>query len=182
MDYYEKTTKTERMYTGNIINVERVTVLLPDGRTSTRDVVRHMGASAVIPITDSGEIYLVEQYRKPCDMISLEIPAGKLDEGEDPEECAIRELREETGLKTDNIKKAMAIHTTPGFSDEIIHIYVASNLTLDTACPDDDEFITCRKYKVEDLLEMISNGKITDAKTIIGILVADKVIKGTLKI
>src|SRR5690554_1384709 len=97
MNYEEKTVKVDRKYTGNIINVDRVTVELPNGKEATRDIVRHPGASVVVPITDDGELLLVEQFRKPCEMISLEIPAGKLDDGEDPEVCAIRELREETG-------------------------------------------------------------------------------------
>lgn len=119
MNYYEKTIKEERKYTGNIINVDKVTVVLPNGKESTRDVVRHPGASVIVPITNDGKIIMVEQYRKPCEMISLELPAGKLDAGEPPEECAKRELHEETGYIAGKLTKVLSIHTTPGFSDEV---------------------------------------------------------------
>ena len=128
MDYEEKTISEERKYSGNIINVNRATVLLPNGKQATRDIVRHPGASVVVPITDDWELLLVKQYRKPCEMVSLELPAGKLDEGELPETCAIRELREETGYVPENIQKVMDIHSTPGFSDEVLHMYVATGL------------------------------------------------------
>ena len=182
MDYFEKTIKTEEIYKGNIIDVEKQTIVLPNGKTATRDIVRHMGASAVVPVTDSGEIYLVKQYRKPLDIVSLEIPAGKLDENEDPRECAIRELKEETGLVAGEIKKILTFHSTPGFSDEIIHIYIATELTCEEASPDEDEFISSRKYKLDDLLGMISTGVIADGKTIAGILFAEKVLKGNFTI
>lgn len=182
MNYYEKTIKEERKYTGNIINVERLTVELPNGKVATRDVVRHPGASVVVPITDDGMLLMVTQFRKPNDMISLEIPAGKLDDGEEPEICAKRELCEETGFIAGNITKAFEIHSTPGFSDEVLHMYVATNLEEAEACPDEDEFITCSKHSIADLLDMVYRGEITDAKTIIGIFLADKITKGEHKI
>ncbi|MDD4295747.1 MAG: NUDIX hydrolase [Ruminiclostridium sp.] len=182
MNYYEKTIKEERKYTGNIINVDRLTVELPSGKVATRDVVRHPGASVVVPITDDGMLLMVTQYRKPNDMISLEIPAGKLDDGEEPEICAKRELCEETGFIAGNITKAFEIHSTPGFSDEVLHMYVATNLEEAEACPDEDEFITCSKHSIADLLDMVYRGEITDAKTIIGIFLADKITKGEHKI
>ncbi|NLN65980.1 MAG: NUDIX hydrolase [Clostridiaceae bacterium] len=182
MEYEEKTVREERKYSGNIINVNRATVILPNGKQATRDIVRHPGASVVVPITDNGELLLVKQYRKPCEMISLELPAGKLDEGESPETCAVRELEEETGYIAGNIYRAMSVHSTPGFSDEVLHIFVAMNLSEGSFCPDEDEFISCRKYTVEQCLQMICDGQITDAKTIIGIYLADKIQKGEYKI
>ncbi|NLY18905.1 MAG: NUDIX hydrolase [Clostridiaceae bacterium] len=182
MNYYEKTIKDERKYTGNIINVSRLTVELPNGKVATRDVVSHPGAAVVVPITDDGMLLMVTQYRKPCDMISLELPAGKLDDGEDPEVCAKRELLEETGYLAGNMVKALNIHSTPGFSDELLHMYVATNLIKSEACPDEDEFITCSKHSIPDLINMIKEGKITDAKTIVGIFLADKIKKGEYKI
>lgn len=181
MEYFEKTIKTERKYTGNIINVEKLTVLLPNGKEATRDVVRHPGAAVVIPVKDNGNILLVKQYRKPCDMISLEIPAGKLDKGEDPVVCAERELAEETGYHARKLQKVMTIHSAPGFSDEVLHMYVATGLTKCEACPDDDEFITCGEYPLSDCVYMVDNGEITDAKTIIGIFLADRIIRGEYK-
>jgi ADP-ribose pyrophosphatase len=182
MDYVEKTIKEERKYTGNIINVNRATVILPNGKQATRDIVRHPGAAVVVPLTGNDELLLVKQYRKPCDMISLELPAGKLDNGESPEVCAKRELFEETGYIAGNIKKAMVIHSTPGFSDEVLHMFVATNLTEGSAHPDEDEFISCGKYSVSECLRMVQNGEITDAKTIIGIFLADRIKNGEHKI
>lgn len=182
MDYVEKTISEERKYTGNIINVNKATVILPNGKETTRDIVRHPGASVVVPMTDDGGLLLVKQYRKPCDMISIELPAGKLDEGERPEVCAIRELREETGYTAGNIQKVIGIHSTPGFSDEILHMFVATSLTRGDACPDEDEFISCRKYTISECIEMVESGQITDAKTIIGIFLADRIQKGTYKL
>ena len=182
MNYYEKTVNEERKYTGNIINVDKVTVVLPDGRESTRDVVRHPGASVILPITDDGKIIMVEQYRKPCEMISLELPAGKLDAGEPPEECAKRELKEETGYIAGKLAKVLTIHSTPGFSDEVLHMFVATDLVEKNAHPDEDEFISCRKYDISELISMVEKGEITDAKTIIGIFLADRIIKGEHKL
>lgn len=182
MNYEEKTVSEERKYSGNIINVNRATVILPNGKQATRDIVRHPGASVVLPITDSGELLLVRQYRKPCEMISLELPAGKLDEGESPETCAARELREETGYVAGNLQKVLNIHSTPGFSDELLHMYVATQLTEGFSCPDEDEFISCRKYTIGECIQMVQNGQITDAKTIIGIYLADRITKGEYKL
>lgn len=172
MNYYEKTIKSESIYEGSIINVERLTVELPNGKITYRDVVRNPGASAVIPVTEDGCVVLVEQFRKPIETTSLEIPAGKLDHGEDPLECAIRELREETGYKADHISKILTIHPTPAFADEVLHIYIATGLSKGEACPDEDEFITAKKYKIEEVVKMIHDGLITDGKTVSGILFA----------
>ncbi len=182
MNYFEKTIKEERKYTGNIINVDRLTVELPSGKEATRDVVRHPGASVVIPVTDDGMLLLVTQYRKPNDMISIELPAGKLDYGEEPEICAKRELCEETGFKAGNMIKVISIHSTPGFSDEVLHMYIATNLIEAVACPDEDELISCSKYSIPDCLCMIQKGEITDAKTVVGVLLADKIIRDEYKI
>lgn len=177
MNYYEKTIREDRKYTGNIINVNKLTVELPNGKEATRDVVRHPGASVVVPMTDNGMLLMVTQFRKPCDMISLELPAGKLDSGEDPENCAKRELHEETGFIAGKMVKAFEIHSSPGFSDEVLHMYVATNLTEGEACPDEDEFISCSRHSIADLISMVKKGEITDAKTIIGIFLADKITK-----
>jgi ADP-ribose pyrophosphatase len=182
MNYEEKTVSEKHIYTGNIINVEKVTVTLPDGRLATRDIVRHPGASAVIPLNKSDELYMVRQYRKPLEAVSLEIPAGKLDPGEDPAVCAERELKEETGLSASQIIHIASIHSTPGFSDEILHLYAAVGLQEGDACADEDEFISTEKYKVDELIRMVLDGKITDAKSIIGIFLADKIISGTINI
>ena len=182
MNYEEKTLSKKQVFQGNIIGVESWNVLLPNGKEATRDVVTHPGASVVIPIADDGQIYMVRQYRTPINLETLEIPAGKLDKGEDPFVCAKRELKEETGLDSEDIKHLMDIHSAPGFSNEILHLYVAKNLYEGEACADDDEFISAEKYPISTLIEMIVKNEITDGKTIIGILMADKIIKGEIKL
>lgn len=178
MNFEEKTVSKNHIYTGKIIELEHLTVTLPDGSQSTRDIVRHPGASVIIPIDENGDIYMVKQYRKPIEKVSLELPAGKLDKGEEPIECAKRELKEETGLTAKNIKLLFSIHSTPGFSDEVLHLYLATGLEIGEACADEDEFITSKKYKLEQLIEMIYNHEITDAKSIIGIMSAERYISG----
>lgn len=178
MNYEEKTIWEENKYRGNIIDVDLVTVELPNGKITTRDVVRHPGASVVIPITDEGIVYLVKQYRKPINKICLELPAGKLDKGEDPKECALRELKEETGLDTLNIRHVTSVHSAPGFTDEVLHMYLATELIEGKACADEDEFISTEKMHINEVIDMIFKNEITDAKTIIGILAADKILRG----
>jgi ADP-ribose pyrophosphatase len=177
MNYEEKMVSKKHIYKGNIISMETHTVELPDGREATRDVVVHPGASVIIPLSKQGELYMVKQYRKPIDSITLEIPAGKLDAGEDPRVCAERELKEETGLSADSLKHMISIHSTPGFTTEILHMYLATGLKKGELCADDDEFITSEKIPVDTLVNMVMSGEITDAKTIIGILLAEKIIK-----
>lgn len=182
MNYEEKTVSEQHIYTGNIINVDRITVTLPDGRLATRDIVKHPGASAVIPLNENGEMYMVRQFRKPLESVSLEIPAGKLDAGEDPAVCAARELKEETGLNARQVIHLVSIHSTPGFSNEILHIYAAVGLNEGQSCADEDEFISTEKYTVAELIDMVLTGKITDAKSITGIFLADKIMSGEIKI
>lgn len=182
MNYEEKTISKKEIYKGNIIDVELLTVMLPNGKEATRDIVRHPGASVVIPISTDGELYMVRQFRKPIDKECLEVPAGKLDKGEDPMVCAHRELKEETGLETENMKHILDINSAPGFSDEVLHMYVATDLKEGESCADEDEFISTEKFKVDKLIEMVLNHEITDAKSIIGILLADKIVKGEIKL
>lgn len=178
MDYFEKTLKTDEIYKGNIIKVQNLTVSLPNGKEATRDIVLHPGASVVIPINEHGELYMVKQFRKPLDLTTLELPAGKLDSvGEDPRVCAERELMEETGLRAESIDHLISIHTTPGFCNEVIHMYTATGLTQGEACTDEDEFLDVEKIHVSQLVDMILEHKITDAKTIIGVLLAERKIR-----
>lgn len=182
MVYEEKTIGSKEVYKGGIINVDQLEVLLPDGRKARRDKVSHPGASVVIPLNENNELYMVRQYRKPIEQVTLEIPAGKLDQGESPEICAKRELKEETGLEAEEIKHLVSIHSTPGFSDEVLHMYVALGLTEGKSCSDEDEFISSEKFKVSKLVDMVLNHEITDAKSIIGILLADKIVRGEMNI
>ena len=182
MNYEEKTVSRRQIYQGNIIKVESLTVTLPDGRRATRDIVTHPGASVILPLSENDELYMVRQFRKPLEMVSLELPAGKLDPGEDPQICAERELKEETGLMAENIRHLVSIHTTPGFSNEVIHMYAATGLKEGDSCADEDEFITTERIPVKELVDMVLKGGITDAKSIIGILMAEKIIRGDVDI
>jgi ADP-ribose pyrophosphatase len=182
MNYEEKTIAKEHIYKGGVINVDKLTVLLPNGKEATRDMVSHPGASVIIPISENDELFMVRQYRKPLEATTLEIPAGKLDAGEDPLDCACRELKEETGINAKNVKHILSIHSTPGFCFEVLHMYVATGLDEGEACSDEDEFISAEKIKISSLIDMVLKHEITDAKSIIGILLADKIIKGEIKL
>ncbi|MEN6412543.1 MAG: NUDIX hydrolase [Veillonellales bacterium] len=168
----EKFIRSNSIFNGKILNLVCDTVQLPNGKEATREVVHHPGAVAVVPILEDGCIVLVRQYRYPIGKILLEIPAGKLEPEEDPDECARRELKEETGYIAGTIKKLTAIYTTPGFSNEVIHLYLALNMKLAEVCPDEDEFIKVETYSRSKIKAMIHDGLITDAKTILGLLMA----------
>ena len=181
MDYFEKPVSDQLIAKGGIVEFHKVTVELPNGKLAGRDLVKHPGASVVVPVSDDGCVYMVRQYRTPAKQETIEIPAGKLDAGEDPLVCAARELAEETGF-TGTLHHLSSYYSTPGFSDEVLHMYLATNLKQNDAHPDEDEFISTEKYTIAQLVEMIFNGTIVDGKTIIGILVADRYFKGELGI
>ncbi len=166
----EELIKQEVMFQGRIIRLDRDTVRLPNGAETTREVVRHPGAVAVVALKDDN-ILLVRQYRYPIDQITLEIPAGKLDKGETPLACAERELREETGYsgKLTSIGK---FFSTPGFSDEIMHLFVATNLVWNPLTADDDEFLSVVAMPWREALTMAQRSEFADAKTILGILLS----------
>lgn len=164
----EKCLTSESIFNGRIIKVQRDTVLLPDGRTATREVVRHPGAVGIVGLIE-GKVLLVRQFRYPLGKETLEIPAGKIDPGEDPEVCAIRELREETGYEGD-LTYLGVFNTSPGFADEIIYLYQANHLRWSPLQADDDEFIGLSEVPLAEAVEMIDRGEIQDAKTVIGLL------------
>lgn len=168
----EKTLESKIIFQGKILNLREDQVLLVNGNTSSRLIVEHPGAVAVVPVNQNGEIVMIEQFRKPVEQVLLEIPAGKLEKGEDPAQCAIRELKEETGYVAGNWEKLSVFYTTPGFSDEVMHLYLATGLTFLEACPDEDELLQTRVVPLSVALEMINQGEIKDAKTIVGILMA----------
>ncbi|WP_400242129.1 NUDIX domain-containing protein [Niallia sp. JL1B1071] len=167
----EKTLKTEHIFSGRIIQVQVDEVELPNGKTSTRELVKHPGAVAVIAITDDNKLVMVEQYRKPLEKVIVEIPAGKLEKGEDPALCARRELEEETGYDCKSLELVSSFYTSPGFADEIIHVYVAKGLTKkeDAAGLDEDEFVNVLEITLDEALEFIKKQRIFDAKTIFGV-------------
>jgi ADP-ribose pyrophosphatase len=171
IDLIEEKIKSERVYDGVLLHVNKDTVKLPNGKQATREWIRHPGASAVIPLLPNGNIILVRQYRYPMQKITLEIPAGKLDApDEDPLDCAMRELKEETGYTAGKIEKLTMIATTVGFCNECIHLYAAEDLIPGEPCPDDDEFIHMVSVPLLEAEQMITDGRIYDAKSVTAIL------------
>lgn len=166
----ERTISKETVYFGRVINVEQQSVELVNGNIANREIIRHNGGACMAAIDTDMNMYFVRQFRKPVDRETLEIPAGKLEKGEDPYDCAVRELKEETGLVGGKVCKLCAIMTTPGFCDEVLHIFLAEDLVQEEKSPDPDEFVQCEKYPLSVCLEMIDNGQISDAKTIIAVL------------
>ncbi len=158
------------LYSGKIFDVKQAKVELPDGRLGIYDIVKSPDACAVVALDDNNNVIMVKQYRPSAEKIMLEIPAGKIDEGEDPAKCALRELSEETGYRAQEIEKLFSIHVSPGFCTEIIHIFKAAKLTLGDTDFDDDEYIQMVKIPLEKTYDMIKNGEIEDAKTISGLL------------
>ncbi|SHI01332.1 NUDIX hydrolase [Sporanaerobacter acetigenes] len=172
MDFEEKTMKTEKIYEGKMLNLRIDTVELPDKKYSKREIVEHPGAVAIVALTNQNEIVLVKQYRKAVERELLEIPAGKLEIGEEPKETAIRELKEETGYTSNKLEYLLEFYTSPGFSNEKIYLFLANELIEGQAEPEKDEYIELVKVKLEDLIDMIDKGEIIDSKTIIGAMVA----------
>ena len=171
----EKKISSEPVFDGVLLHVRKDTVELPNGHTATREWIEHPGASAVIPLLPDNQIILVRQFRYPVGKVTLEVPAGKLDKiGEDPIECARRELSEETGYTAGKLWKLTTIATTVGFSNEYIHLYAAADLTPGKIHPDSDEFINVVKVPLTAALQMVETGKIFDAKSAVSILLLAK--------
>ncbi len=166
----EKTLSSNTLHRGRHFDFLQDEVELPDGRRTKRDVVRHPGAVAMIPVLPDGRIVLVRQYRYAAGKILLEIPAGTLEPGEDPFECAARELREETGFEAGEIEALLSCYMAPGYSSEVIHFFVAKKLREVGAELEPDESIENEVLKLEQVMERIKYNTIEDAKTIIGVL------------
>ncbi|MBZ4652695.1 MAG: hydrolase [Peptococcaceae bacterium] len=166
----EKFSKILLQKEGSFITFRQDEVIMSNGKKAIRDTVQHPGAVAVLACTSLEEILLVKQYRYPIGRITWEIPAGKLERGEDPVRCAQRELAEETGFTAANWQKLISFYTAPGFSNEIIHLYLATDLQEKQASPDPDEIIEYVKLPLAQVYQKVKNGEIIDAKTIIGVL------------
>ncbi len=170
MDLTERKISSENIFNGKIIAVKKDKVRLPNGGTSFRECVEHNGGCAVVPITAEGKILLVKQFRYPYNEVIIEIPAGKLELGEDPLECAVRELKEEVGGVSDDFTDLGVVYPSPGYTNEIIKIYLAKNVECGDLCPDDDEFLEVESYDITEVKDMICHNIIKDGKTIIGVL------------
>jgi ADP-ribose pyrophosphatase len=176
MNFEEKTMKSEKIYEGKIINLRIDTVELPDKKYSKREIVEHPGAVGIVPITDDGCMILVKQYRKSVEKFLLEIPAGKIEVNEEPKETGLRELAEETGYKANKMEYLFEFYTSPGFSNEKIYLFLATDLEEGEVKPESDEYIKVEKYKIEELVDMVIRGEINDGKTIVAIFYAQKYI------
>lgn len=170
MEFFEKQVSTNRVYTGRIINVRQDTVELINGRQVPREVVEHPGGVAVVPLKGNGSVLMVRQYRYCVSGELLEIPAGKLETGEDPVDCAARELYEETGCRAGRLIPLGAMYPSPGFSQETLYIYLAMELEEGPNHPDEDEFLAVEEVPLEEVVNRIMSGEIRDGKTIVGIL------------
>ena len=173
----EKTSSSEIVFQGKLLDVRRDIVILPNGANGIREWIKHPGAVCCIPILPNGKIALIRQYRYSVRKMMIELPAGKLDKNEAPEDCAIRELEEEIGYKANKITFLTNIHPAIGFANEKMWIYYAEDLEKTNQKLDSDEFIEIIPTKLEDALKMVWNGSITDVKTMIGLIWADKVLR-----
>lgn len=168
----ETTLESKQIFKGRLISVRVDSVRLPDGRVSVREVVEHPGAIAVVPVDEEGNVVLVQQFRYAAGDLLLEIPAGTLEEGESPEDCARRELQEEIGCFPGSLEKLFEVYLAPGYSTELIHYFLATGLTPSVAVHDHDEFIKVHRIPLLEALKMIDAGQIRDAKTVAGIALA----------
>ena len=167
----EKQLRSEEIYQGRILHVTRDTVLLEDGTEATREVVHHPGGACVVPLTDDGCVIMVRQFRYPQGTETLEIPAGKLEYGEDPAECAVRELREEAGATAGRFEPLGRLFPTPAYDKEIIYMYLARDLKTDAGQDlDADEFLDVERIPLAEAVEMVMRDELPDAKTQIALL------------
>lgn len=177
MNYTEKTISTDTVYNGKIINVELSTVVLPNGRQAKREIVRHPGGVAVVAVDDDGYVYLVKQFRIPYNEVMLEVPAGKLDKGnEDIYDAARRELSEETGLVAEKLEFIGEFYPSVGYTDENLRLFIATGLKQGKKHPDEDEFVSTEKIHITELTKMIMDGTVKDGKTIAAVLKAKMIL------
>ncbi|MEH7110505.1 MULTISPECIES: NUDIX hydrolase [Bacillaceae] len=164
----EKTLHSKEIFSGKVVSLYLEDVELPNGKQSKREIIKHPGAVAILAVTDENKMVMVEQYRKPLERTIVEIPAGKLEKGEEPAVCARRELEEETGYECASLELLTSFYTSPGFADEIVHVYLAKGLKKkeNAAGLDEDEFVNLEEITLEEALQYVQEQKIYDAKTI----------------
>ena len=179
MDLKETRIDGEVAYDGSFLKVTRDRISLPDGAETHREFIRHPGAVVILPVFDDGSVLLERQFRYPLDRVFIEYPAGKIDPGEDPLECAKRELREETGYTASEWQFVCTIHNAIAYSDEHLDLYLARGLTAGEAQLDDGEFLETFRATVPEMLEMVRSGQVTDVKTVIGTFWLEKILSGS---
>ena len=172
----ETTVSSDLIYTGKTIQLRVDTVEVPNKGYQKREIIEHKGAVAIVAITDDNKIVLVKQYRKAIEKEIYELPAGKIEIGETPLECAIRELKEETGYSVDSLKLIHKYYTTPGFSNQLVFIYLAKNLIPGESHLEEDEFLEVYEIDREEAYNMVINNEICDSKTAIGLLLTKELI------
>ncbi len=178
MDYTEKTLRRVNTLKGVIVDVEEDMIELPNGKITMREVVRHPGGVCVAAVAEDGTIALVRQFRYPFRTHLWELPAGKLEPGEAPLPAAKRELSEETGLEADRWTELGALYATPGYCTETLHMYLATGLRQGRAHPDPNEFLDVARIPLAELIRQIESGEIRDAKTVVGALRAERILRG----
>lgn len=170
MDFEEKTLSSECVYNGKIMTICRDDVEISTGRKSFREVVHHSGGVVIAALKDDNKILAVKQFRYPLKQTVIELPAGKLEKGEDPDLAAARELEEETGYKAKTWKSLGFIYTSPGYSDEKLYLYLAKDLEFVGEHPDEGEVLKTYEYELDDFIKKVKNGEISDAKTVCGVM------------
>ena len=178
MELIEQKLRTVTSYHGVIVNVRLDEARLPDGSTAKREVVEHPGGVTVLPLEPDGTVWCVRQYRYPFSRTLLEVPAGKLEPGEVPELAAARELSEETGLSARRWRKLCDSLSSPGFTDEVLHIYLAQDLTAGAQHLDEGEHLHVQWVALDEAVEMALDGRLADGKTLTGLLMAQRVLAG----
>ena len=182
MTFEEKTISSERIYEGAIINLRRDEVTVQNG-TSYREIIEHNGGAVLAAVTDEGKMVMVRQYRKPAGRVMLEVPAGKIDSGEEPLSAAIRELKEETGYTATEVKFMTSFYPSVGYSEEVLYLYLCTGLEQGEPDPDEIEAIDIEEMDVEDLFSMIMKGRINDAKTLVAVMmVREEIASGKLPV
>jgi ADP-ribose pyrophosphatase len=166
--------KSDIVYPGRAFTIRRDTLRLPDGRENILDIVVHIGSVIILPVDAKGQLLFVRQYRHAAGSELLELPAGTLDPGETPENCALREVREETGMAAGTLEHVGGFFLAPGYSTEYMHVYLATDLQHDPLDADEDEFLTVVHFPLPEALAMFERGEIQDAKSIAAILLARK--------
>ena len=166
MELWEKTVSSQTIYEGKIITVKLDQAQLVNGATASREVVEHPGGVAILPLYDDGTVPIVRQFRYPFQKVITELPAGKLERGEDPRPAALRELEEEVGVTCGELTYLGCLYLSPGFSTEVLHMYLARDLRQGACHPDEDEFLEVERVPFGTLAGQVLSGEITDAKTV----------------